>query len=79
MLHNRQHSRTEPPPWTARRRAGSADLKTEVLIEFVDALDLHAFIHKPAYRRRLNLVLAAFSDEEFDCFERFYTRRFTVN
>lgn len=88
MLRNRQHSRTEQPLWTARRRQplwtarrrmGSADVKTEVLIAVVDALDLYAFIHKPAYRRRLNDVLAAFSDEEFDSFERIYTRRFTVN
>jgi hypothetical protein len=79
MLRHRQHSRNEPPLWTAKRRVNSTDRKTEALIAFVDALDLYAFIHKPAYRRRLNDVLAAFSDEEFDRFERIYTRRFTVN
>ena len=78
MLRNRQHSRYQPPPVTARLRR-PVDGKTEVLIELVDALDLYAFIHKPAYRRRLNEVLVTFSDEEFDRFERIYTRRFTVN
>lgn len=79
MLRNRQHFRTDPPPWAGTRRVVPTDLKTEVLVELVDELDLHAFFHKPAYRRRLNLVLSCFSDEEFDRFEQLYTRRFTVN
>lgn len=79
MLRNRQHGWSEPPPWTGSRRDVLPDLKTEVLVELVDSLDLYAFVHKPAYRRRLNLVLSCFSDEEFDRFERLYTRRFTVN
>lgn len=84
MLRNRQHGWTAPPPWTGPRRTGPrgdlpTDLKTEILAELVDTLDLYAFVHKPAYRRRLNLVLACFSDEEFDRFERLYSRRFTAN
>lgn len=79
MLRNRQHFRTDPSPGAGSRRNVSADLKTEVLVELVDSLDLHAFVHRPAYRRRLNDVLSCFSDEEFDRFERLYTRRFTVN
>lgn len=79
MLRNRQHARFDPPPWTRKERGFAADLKAEVLTELVDELDLHSFLHEPAYRRRLNDVLACFSDEEFDRFERLYTRRFTVN
>lgn len=79
MLRNRQHSMTQPPPWNTEGGAFRADLKTEVLVELVDSLDLYSFLHEPAYRRRLNDVLACFSDEEFDSFERLYTRRFTVN
>lgn len=79
MLRNRQHSMIQPPPWNTEGGAFRADLKTEVLVELVDSLDLYSFLHEPAYRRRLNDVLACFSDEEFDSFERLYTRRFTVN
>lgn len=79
MLRNRQHSMNDPPPWKTEGGAFRADLKTEVLVELVDSLDLYSFLHEPAYRRRLNDVLACFSDEEFDSFERLYTRRFTVN
>lgn len=79
MLRNGQHFRNHPPPWNAEGGAGIRDLKTEVLVELVDTLDLYSFLHEPAYRRRLNDVLACFSDDEFDSFERLYTRRFTVN
>ncbi len=79
MLRNRQHSMNDPPPWEAKGGVDAADLKTEVLVELIDGLDLYSFLHEPAYRRQLNDVLACFSDEEFDSFERLYTRRFTVN
>lgn len=55
------------------------EVRVEVLADLLDTLDLHSFLLDPAYRRRLNEVLACFSDEEFDSFERLYTRRFTIN
>lgn len=76
MLRNKQHS-LMPPPWPAA--APDGDLRIEVLVEMIDALDLGCFFLDPAYRRRLNDALACFSDEEFDSFERLYTRRFTIN
>lgn len=71
MLRNRQQSRKDPP-WTP-------DIRISVLIEMVDSLDLEDFVRDPVYRRQLNEVLDAFSDDEFDSFERLYTRRFTLN
>jgi hypothetical protein len=49
------------------------------LADLVDSLDLAAFLSDPAYRHRLNQVLDALSDEEFDCFEHMYTSRFIIN
>lgn len=57
----------------------NADIRVPVLFELIDSLDLESFVGDPAYRRRLNEVLDTFSDEEFDHFERLYTRRFTLN
>lgn len=71
MLRNRQQSRKDPPC--------TSDIRVSVLIEMVDSLDLEDFVRDPVYRRQLNEVLDAFSDEEFDSFERLYTRRFTLN
>lgn len=76
MLRNKQHSLTSPP-WPAAAPGG--DMRVEVLVELIDCLDLNCFLLDPAYRRRLNDALATFSDEEFDRFERLYTRRFTIN
>lgn len=55
------------------------ELKVPVLAELMDTLDLHSFFHDPTCRRTLNEVLEAFSDEEFDRFECFYTSRLTLN
>lgn len=77
MLRNKQHSTTPPPTWPAA--APNGDVRIEVLVEMIDGLDLGCFLLDPAYRRRLNDALAWFSDEEFDSFERLYTRRFTIN
>ncbi|HLO75485.1 MAG TPA: hypothetical protein VK196_03415 [Magnetospirillum sp.] len=77
MLRNKQHSMTAPPPWSASTRDENA--RIEVLTEMIDTLDLDCFLRDPAYRRRLNDALSRFSDEEFDRFERLYTRRFTIN
>lgn len=77
MLRNKQHSRKETPPYGVF--GGAAAFRAAVLAEMIDGLDLHSFLHEPAYRQRLNEVLDAFSDEEFDSFEQLYTRRFTVN
>lgn len=77
MLRNKQHSLTPPPPWPAA--APDGDVRIEILVEMIDRLDLGSFLLDPAYRRRLNAALACFSDEEFDSFERLYTRRFTIN
>lgn len=77
MLRNKQHSPTPPPPWPAAVPGG--DVRIEILVEMIDRLDLGSFLLDPAYRRRLNDALACFSDEEFDSFERLYTRRFTIN
>jgi len=79
MLRNKQHSRRGPPPCRPALGAVEGDLRVEVLADLVDSLDLHSFLVDPLYRRRLNEVLACFSDEEFDSFELLYTRRFTVN
>jgi len=70
MLRNRQHSRKEPP---------KPDFRVPVLLELIDTLDLDAFFHDPACRRRLNEVLDTFSDEEFDRFERLYANRYPTN
>lgn len=75
MLRDKQHSRTEPPAVPV----GCGDPRVEALAEAVDRLDLHSFLNDPAYRRRLNELMSGFSDEEFDRFERLYTRRFTIN
>lgn len=77
MLRNKQHSMTLLPPWPTAAPRG--DVRVEVLVELIDSLDLHWFLLDPDYRRRLNDALACFSDEEFDSFERLYTRRFTIN
>ncbi|HTH16368.1 MAG TPA: hypothetical protein VL974_06930 [Magnetospirillum sp.] len=77
MLRNKQHSMTAPQAWNFT--AGETDPRLEVLAEVVDGLDLASFLNDPAYRRRLNELLEHFSDEEFDDFERLYTRRFTIN
>lgn len=79
MLRNKQHAMPGEvlagfPVGTLRR-----EVRVEVLADLLDTLDLHSFLLDPAYRRRLNEVLACFSDEEFDSFERLYTRRFTIN
>lgn len=79
MLRNRQHSMNNLSPCRVETEVAVGDLRVEVLAELVDDLDLHSFFIDSAYRRRLNDVLACFSDEEFDSFERLYTRRFTVN
>lgn len=77
MLRNRQHSIGTVPPWSAAADGGMA--RIQVLAEMIDSLDLGWFLLDPAYRRRLNDALAGFTDEEFDRFERLYTRRFTIN
>lgn len=79
MLRNKQHSRRDPPPLRPALGAADSDPRVAVLADLVDRLDLHSFLVDPLYRRRLNEVLAWFSDEEFDSFELLYTRRFTVN
>lgn len=84
MLRNKQHSRKEWPlvdggPPTAGLSRADDDPRVPVLMEMIDSLDLHTFLHDQAYRRRLNEVLDAFTDEEFDRFERLYSRRFTLN
>ncbi|MGE5506021.1 MAG: hypothetical protein ACM31L_16485 [Actinomycetota bacterium] len=93
MLRNKQQSRKDglrfdglaegiavPPPAISGAAAfGSDDLRIPVLVELIDSLDLVSFIRDPGYRRQLNEVLDALSDEEFDRFECLYTRRFTVN
>jgi hypothetical protein len=68
-------------PWVMPAAGAFAgdDLRVPVLVEMIDSLDLESFICDPGYRRQLNEVLDAFSDEEFDSFESLYTRRFTVN
>lgn len=71
MLRSRQQSRKDPP--------SEIDIRVPVLVELIDTLDLADFMRDPAYRRQLNEVLDTFSDEEFDRFERLYTRRFTLN
>lgn len=91
MLRNKQHS-LMPPPWSTAATDGpvtggwswpavtpDGDLRIEVLVEMIDGLDLGCFFLDPAYRRRLSDALARISDEEFDSFERLYTRRFTIN
>ncbi len=77
MLRNKQHSLTAPAAWPAV--ADHGDLRVAALAEMIDSLDLDSFLHDCAYRRRLSDALATFSDEEFDRFERLYTRRFTIN
>lgn len=57
----------------------SDELRIAVLADLLDTLDLRSFLLDPACRSRLNEVLACFSDDEFDSFERLYSRRFTVN
>lgn len=80
MLRNKTHARKErPPAETAAAMGLGPDLRVPVLTELVDALDLLSFLHDPAYRRQLNEVIETLSDEEFDRFERLYTRRFTLN
>ncbi|MCR6631113.1 MAG: hypothetical protein NVV74_14285 [Magnetospirillum sp.] len=77
MLRNRPHSTITQPPWPSAAVEG--DARIEALADLIDGLDLGSFFLDPAYRRQLNDVLACFSDEEFDSFERLYTRRFTIN
>jgi hypothetical protein len=77
MLRNRPHSTIAVPPWSGL--AGSDGARVEALAEMIDGLDLGSFLLDPDYRRRLSDALACFSDEEFDSFERLYTRRFTIN
>jgi hypothetical protein len=80
MLRNRQHSRKDPPTGGNVVAVDEGmDIRVPVLVELVDTLDLHAFLHDPGYRNRLNLVIETLSDEEFDNFERLYTRRLTLN
>lgn len=76
MLRNRQHSRKDEG---FRHASAGADLKIEVMCALVDDLDLHSFLHEPAYRRRVTEIFDCLTDEEFDRFERLYTRRFTIN
>jgi hypothetical protein len=76
MLRNRPQPITLPP-WPSL--AGDDGARAEALAEMIDRLDLGSFLLDPVYRRRLNDALACFSDEEFDSFERLYTRRFTIN
>lgn len=73
MLRHKQHSRKEWPPLSPD------DLRVPVLLELLDSFDMHSFVLDPDYRHRLNEVLDAFSDEEFDRFERRYASRFTLN
>lgn len=77
MLRERQHSRKEPP--SLGTMVKPMDVRVPVLVELIDTLDLDAFFHDPACRRRLNEVLDTFSDEEFDRFERLYMNRFPPN
>lgn len=49
------------------------------LLEFLDTFSLTAFMFDTEYRRRLNLILDSFTDEEFDDFEIQHARRFTLN
>lgn len=80
MLRNKTHARKEGMPVAAHSAAGKGmDLRVPVLTELIDSLDLDSFLHDPVCRRRLNEVMNTFSDEEFDRFERLYTRRFTLN
>lgn len=80
MLRNKQHSMIPRASWLVAEddRRGDDD-RVEALAEMIDCLDLDSFLHDHGYRRRLNDALAWFSDEEFDRFERLYTRRFTIN
>lgn len=80
MLRNKQHSRIEPSTGGNVVAVNEGmDIRVPVLVELVDTLDLHAFLNDPAYRRRLSSLLDALSDDEFDRFERLYTRRLTLN
>lgn len=81
MLRNKQHSTIHPARWPAAGDGDEAwsDIRVEALTEMIDSLDLDSFLRDHSYRRRLNDALACFSDEEFDRFERLYTRRFTIN
>lgn len=78
MLRSRQQSMKGSEPETGLTR-WEPDIRVPVLVELIDTLDLADFVRDPAYRRQLNEVLDTFSDEEFDRFERLYTRRFTLN
>lgn len=82
MLRDKQQARRVPSPavWARRKSATERfDLRVPVLVELLDSLDLRTFFFDPACRRRLNDVLDTFSDEEFDSFERHYTRRQKIN
>lgn len=79
MLRDKQHSKKDPPLGRPSTWEADGDRRVEALANLVDGLDLRTFLFDPDYRRRLNEVLAGFSDEEFDSFERHYTRRFTIN
>lgn len=80
MLRNRQHSRKETP-WAAKLAAmrDGLDMRVPVLTAMIDSLDLITFLYDPDYRHCLNEVLETLSDDEFDRFERLYSRRLTLN
>jgi hypothetical protein len=88
MLRHKQHSKKEMPAempvlnWAVPvddATAGSADIRVPVLVELMDSLDLTEFFHDSTTRTCLREVLEAFTDEEFDRFERLYQRRLTSN
>lgn len=51
----------------------------EHLLAFMDNFDFYLFLYDHDYRQRLNDILERFTDEEFECFERAHSHRFTIN
>jgi|AGTN01.1.fsa_nt_gi hypothetical protein len=79
MLRSKQHPMPAAILGNFSPDSVHGELRIAVLADLLDMLDLQSFLLDPACRHRLNEVLACFSDEEFDSFERLYSRRFTVN
>ena len=46
---------------------------------FLETFTMESFLYDADYRRRLNIILDSFTDEEFDEFESNYAQRFTLN
>jgi hypothetical protein len=80
MLRNRHLSKKETTLSAAfgPGLGGRSSLERN-LLEFMDSFDIFRFFHDPTYRRKLNILLERFTDEEFESFERAHSQRFTVN